>query len=691
MEKMIRTRSKTKSLTTSEITNILEKESKRDTASNSKSSQKKARKHRNTKLKNNGSNGDNQKNEKQIRSIVESDRKVKENSTPKNKKNLIKKQLKDVSFSKKVDKTICPNISAEDVYDIDTYTNEDLKAEGYFRKKRGKALPGKRVRKCSNIVNEKQTQKIECSNKDMKSSIKRSWTTQNNRESKTKQKIPQISLSAPNSSLSNKNIKTTPIWNTNKAKTAQEEQVHPTHFEDNNESQPCFVDPPNNLPNLPSKCQNDSAFIAENILLEISQNIANTALTRVNQIKEYNKSQETPLLLNKNPILTHRQKLASTPRLQDESYETEMGLEDLQTKNQTPIPSLEQDINNCFGFEDSLSPSKEESVLKADNKFGSHNEEADWLQTISPVRRASILPQTGKLGGNFPGLNNLCSPNFEANNANTRFKSDTNSKRSKDAQEVVSNYLTEVSSKPSRFAFTTVNRKEASQSVSSSVHSSTFDFQPLRNNGKVSLLENKKNEISQKANQSKVYKSFNSDNIDSSKKSKILKSDIENLAGIANKPELNKEMHCNQKMIKDCNIKCQINLSDKSESFNMESSKKRKNENPITRASKISKQTLIYEIVGGNKNIKGTSRTGNDFSTTVISHPSNEVKNSENNQNDCHDNIASSAKRVYSKKNNCSRISNHGHKNTKEKEMEQWETLQSSHFEEIGDVELSFL
>merc|ERR1712126_52652 len=172
----------------------------------------------------------------------------------------------------------------------------------------------------------------------------------------------------------------------------------------------------------------------------------------------------------------------------------------------------------------------------------------------------------GKLGGNFPGLNHLSTPNFGTNNANTRFKSDTNSKRSKDAQEVVSNYLTEVSSKPSRFAFTTVNRKEASKSVSSSVHSSSFDFQPIRSNGIVSSLENKKNEISQKVNQSKVYKSVNSDNIDLSEKSKILKSDIENLAGIANKPELNKDTHCNQKMIKECNIQCQINLSDKSES-----------------------------------------------------------------------------------------------------------------------------
>jgi len=326
--------------------------------------------------------------------------------------------------------------------------------------------------------------------------------------------------------------------------------------------------------------------------------------------------------------------------------------------------------------------------LKVYNKVSSYNPEVDWLQTISPVRRASILPQTGKLGGNFPGLNHLSSPNFEAN---TRFKSDTNLKKVKDSQEAVSNDLTEVSSKPSRFAFTTVNRKEASLSISSSVLTSTLNFQPLPSNGMVSLLENKKNETSQKANQSIVYKSFNSDNIESSKKPKILRSGIENLASIANKPEMNKDTHCKEKMIKECDNECQTNLSDKSESINKESSKKRKNENPITRASKISKQTLIYEVVGGNKNMKGTNKTRNDISTTVASDPANEVKNSENNLNDCHDNKASSAKRVYSKKNYCSRISKHGNKNMKEKEMEQWETLQSSHFEEIGDVELSFL
>ena len=123
------------------------------------------------------------------------------------------------------------------------------------------------------------------------------------------------------------------------------------------------------------------------------------------------KSYSTPPIPNKIGTKSQREKLVSTPRISLDdiggSSVDSVSSESLNVEKQPPR-SLEEDVKNCFGFEDFSSPSNTDRNLnQSTHPDKSNNTTIQSLAGISPVRRASILPQKGKLGSHLPGFNDF--------------------------------------------------------------------------------------------------------------------------------------------------------------------------------------------------------------------------------------------------------------------------------------------
>merc|ERR1711997_604970 len=106
--------------------------------------------------------------------------------------------------------------------------------------------------------------------------------------------------------------------------------------------------------------------------------------------------------------------------------------------------------------------------------------------------------------------------------------------------------------------------------------------------------------------------------------------------------------------------------------------------------SKSKKQTLIYETVGESKQLKSAPKVKENLESTLMSEINHETnKEFKGTKKSATDSSITSKKRVYSRKNHTKL---EPPKKTKaEKQIELWETLQSSHFEDIDDTNLSFL
>merc|ERR1711997_1230242 len=106
--------------------------------------------------------------------------------------------------------------------------------------------------------------------------------------------------------------------------------------------------------------------------------------------------------------------------------------------------------------------------------------------------------------------------------------------------------------------------------------------------------------------------------------------------------------------------------------------------------SKSKKQSLIYETVGESKQLKSAPKVKENLESTLMSEINHETKKEfKGTKKSATDSNIISKKRVYSRK---SHTKLEPPKKTKaEKQIELWETLQSSHFEDIDDTNLSFL
>ena len=133
-----------------------------------------------------------------------------------------------------------------------------------------------------------------------------------------------------------------------------------------------------------------------NLILQINPSSSNESN---DQPKTYN----TPTIPNKIAAKSQREQLVSTPRasagnIGDSSIPKDKPAT-ANTADKSP-QSTKEAIKNCFGFEDSSSQSDIDITLGE----GIHvDTTCNSTIGISPVRRASILPQKGKLAGHFPG------------------------------------------------------------------------------------------------------------------------------------------------------------------------------------------------------------------------------------------------------------------------------------------------
>jgi len=304
-----------------------------------------------------------------------------------------------------------------------------------------------------------------------------------------------------------------------------------------------------------------------------------------------------------------------------------------------------------------------------------------------PIGRTTKDPLKSNLDSKIQGNSLEISQNFEACNTKvySKFvKFDASLTKMKDNLNTYQR-LSTLNSKPSRFTYTDVYKKNVATNVNAwSVASNSIDreascsFHNLRIKPNIgSALSNQNQYL-----ENKVQNNFNSDFPQSSENSKRISDNTDRLK-VRSKEE--------KKVIsKDSADIGGVTSSRNLEHGTKETVNKRKKESTVARPSKIEKQELIYETVGSKKQMKGASNAKRYGFRPIDSSPlKDKVENTENILKDF---IASSTRRVYSKKNLSSRVTKQNSQNTKKDiEREQWETLQSSHFEDVGDVELSFL
>ena len=194
------------------------------------------------------------------------------------------------------------------------------------------------------------------------------------------------------------------------------------------------------------------------------------------------KAYKTPEIPTRIATKSQRDKLISTPRNSEGDIgEANGGVRkkpwSTETIGRKSPCTVKDDIKECFGFEDSSSQSDVDEINGA-NPDITCNSTVEVLAGISPVRRASILPQKGKLGGHFPGF-----AQFNVSTASLTSPAQPKAiEISPEAQKILpeeSNFLapkplTSLSVRPSRFTATKPKASRIPPSVSLLPHSSSL-------------------------------------------------------------------------------------------------------------------------------------------------------------------------------------------------------------------------
>merc|ERR1712223_1821974 len=398
--------------------------------------------------------------------------------------------------------------------------------------------------------------------------------------------VQQTSSDSNKSNVTKEFLKSGLLRDKNHSDTQMEIDIAYCIQDDKNDSQISNIAPIILSP-VSASNKNDSVFSAKTNFLDIDTSINSN-------------THKTPALFNKNPNKTHLKQLASTPRIQDD-HDCEIATFDIENHKPISKPPIKTDIINCFGFDDFLLPSTPIIAYKA--KSDTNIAAEDGSSVTPPIGRTTKDPLKSNLDAKIQGNSLEISQNFEACNTKVYsefVKFDASLTKMKDSLNTYQR-LSTLNSKPSRFTYTDVYKKNVATNVNAwSVASKSIDreascsFHNLRIKPNIgSALSNQNQYL-----ENKVH-NFNSDFPQSSENSKRISDDTDRLK-VRSKEE-------KKEISKDSADIGGVTSSRNLEHGTKETVNKSKKESTVARPSKIEKQELIYETVGSKKQMKGAS------------------------------------------------------------------------------------